>query len=279
VFRPVVLLAALAAPSGAFAQVAMCNMPARPALPRPDLPDARQPRRILPIGGYTLALTWSPQVCAANPRSDPLRCGGGNGQFAFTLHGLWPDGKGKDWPQYCTPTALLPRAVIHDNLCTTPSVQLLQHEWAKHGTCLTSQPELYFNLSRALFDGIRYPDMTALARRPTLTVGQFAEAFARANPAMKPNMVRVTTTRGNWLDEIWLCMDKVMEFARCPSHQGGASNTTSLKIVAGPRILQKPLPRKSAPGARPRTIRKPNLILDLDPGRVQPLANSAAGSD
>lgn len=268
-------LALLAVPGAAFAQSAQCSMPGQ--LPRPEVeaPSAKEPKRVLPIGSYTLAISWSPQFCStARGASSRLQCGGGNGRFGFTLHGLWPDGVGKEWPQYCRSTDLLPREVLRDNLCTTPSVQLLQHEWAKHGTCMTTKPELYFNLSRALYQSMRYPDMAALARRKTLTVGQFAEAFARANKGLRADMLRVTTVRGNWLSEIWLCMDKALEFTRCPAHQGGAPTSSYLRIEPGPNIpnARRPAAAPARPGSQP--ARKPGLILDLDP-KVQPIANSA----
>lgn len=253
----------LAAPASALAQAASCSIPAQMPRPHPDLPGDDQPRRLLPIGGYTLALSWSPQYCStARGQDSRFQCGGGNGRFGFTLHGLWPDGVGKDWPQYCRSTDLLPRPVIRQNLCATPSAQLLQHEWAKHGTCMTTKPELYFNLSRAFYESLRYPDMAALARRPDLTAGQFAQAFVRANRGLRADMIRVTTARGNWLSEVWLCMDKVMEFTRCPAHQGGARDSARLRIAPGPNI---PNPR-GAPTRPPR----PGLILDLDPNAQAP---------
>ncbi|WP_242129337.1 ribonuclease T [Sphingobium sp. Sx8-8] len=255
--KALLLALALAAPVPALAQAAQCTVPAQPPRPRPDLPGDAQPRRLLPIGGYTLALTWSPQYCTdAKGPDDAFQCGGGNGRFGFTLHGLWPDGVGKDWPQYCRSADLLPRAVIAQNLCNTPSAQLLQHEWAKHGSCMTTRPERYFNLSRTLYQSLRYPDMAALARRKALTAGQFAQAFAAANKDLRADMLRVTTTPGHRLNEVWLCMDKSLEFARCPAHQGGAPTNASLRITPGPHI---PNPRRTPP------VRRPDLPLDVDP--------------
>lgn len=252
-------VAALAMPGIAFAQSAQCTIPQQIARPKPDLPDTKQPRRLLPIGGYTLALTWSPQFCSTARNAD-FQCGGRNGRFGFTLHGLWPDGVGRDWPQYCRSTDLLPRKLIRDTLCATPSPQLIQHEWAKHGTCMTTRPELYFELSRTLYDHIRYPDMAGLARRPALTVGDFARAFAAANRGIRADMLRVTVSRGGWLDEVWLCLDKQIDYARCPAHQGGASAKARLRIAPGPRIPARPLPRQLVTPAR-----KPALVLDLHP--------------
>lgn len=275
------VLAAIPAP--ALAQAIQCAPPRQIARPQVEAPTRAEPRRVLPVAAYTLALTWTPQHCStARGARHALQCGR-NVRFGFTLHGLWPDGAGTQWPQYCRPAGLLPDALLRKNLCMTPSVQLLQHEWAKHGTCMTTRPELYFDLARALYQSIRYPDMTALARRPTLTVLEFTQAFAKANRALKPDMIRVRTTRGNWLDEVWLCMDRQMEFARCPAGKPGAGGPSLLRIEPGPRraAASAPAPAKAQSTGRStgrpaaaRPARKPELLLDLDPN-VQPLTNRA----
>jgi ribonuclease T2 len=201
---------------------------------RPDLPSDRQPKRLLPIGGYTLALTWAPQYCRENgdEASARFQCGSGN-RFGFTLHGLWPDGEGEDWPQYCRATGLIPQPVIRANLCSTPSAQLMQHEWAKHGTCMAGEsPAGYFRRATGLYRQLRYPDMDALSRRP-LTAGQLAQAIARANPGVPANAMRITATRAGWLDEVWLCMDRRFRYQRCPAHQGGVAPGTAIKIWRG----------------------------------------------
>ncbi len=223
-------------PGLAQAQALRCAVPGVLPAPRPDLPDASQPRRVVPIGSYTLALTWAPQECRTKWRqpSASFQCGSAN-RFGFTLHGLWPDGIGKEWPQYCGGAQLLGRQTIRRNLCATPSVQLLQHEWAKHGTCMPGEtPDGYFAKARRLYDPIRYPDMDALSRRP-LTVGQFSQALARLNPQFGANMMRVTTKRGGWLAEVWLCLDTRLRYRACPAHQGGAPATARLRIWRGRR--------------------------------------------
>lgn len=228
--------ALLLAPAAAKAQSQSCAIPAGPQRVRPDLPSRDQPRRVLPIGGYTLAITWSPQFCRERGRDASARfqCGGGN-SFGWTLHGLWPDGVGKEWPQYCRPTGLVPQPVIRRNLCATPSAQLIQHEWAKHGTCMPGYgPARYFREATALYDRLRYPDMEALSRRP-LTASMFAGAMARANPGLGANMMRVTATRQGWLDEVWICLDRAFRYRRCPAHQGGLSPGAPLKIWRGRR--------------------------------------------
>ncbi|MBO9622575.1 MAG: ribonuclease T [Sphingomonas sp.] len=225
----VLAAAAVFVPSVASAQARMCAVPQQLSRPRPDLPSAREPRRVLPIGGYTLALTWSPGYCRVNARDAEARfqCRSGN-RFGFTLHGLWPDGYGAQWPQYCSSTGLVPAAVVRETLCATPSTQLIQHEWAKHGTCTALSMRDYFATARRLYGGLHYPDMDALSRRQ-LTVAQFRAAFAAANPGVPAEAVRVTTTR-DWLDEIWLCLDTRMRYARCRPDSGGAPASARLRI-------------------------------------------------
>ena len=223
--------AALIVPTVASAQAERCALPARIERPRPDGPSADQPRRVVPIGGYTLALTWSPQYCRtrAGDAGARLQCGGGN-RFGFTLHGLWPDGVGRTWPQYCAGTGLLSRQVIRANLCETPSAQLLQHEWAKHGTCMPGYtPQRYFARATDLYRRLRFPDMDALSRAP-LTASGLAQAIARANPGLPATAVRVTTTRQGWLDELWLCLDTRFRYARCRPDSGGAAAGSTVRI-------------------------------------------------
>lgn len=234
--RIALTIAALLLPAAVQAQTLQCAVPAQIERPRPDLPSPSQPRRILPIGSYTLAITWSPEYCRtrADDQRNAFQCGGGN-RFGFTLHGLWPDGEGKDWPQYCTSTPILPEAVIAKNLCVTPSAQLLQHEYAKHGTCMGVSPAAYFDESRSLFQKLRFPNMMALSRRPNLTAGQLAAAIARVNPGITPQSMRITTNKRGWLDEVWLCLDKRRRYAACPAHQGGVKPNTRIKVWRGGR--------------------------------------------
>lgn len=231
----VAALAALSGASGAEAQAYQCSIPGVLTRPHPDLPSAKEPARRLPIGGYTLAVSWSPEYCHGHAResSAKFECGSGN-RFGFTLHGLWPDGIGKDWPQYCTSTELLPTGFIAGRLCTTPSAQLIQHEWAKHGTCSGLSATAYFDRSTQLYARLHYPDMAMLAARRGLTAGAFATAMARANPGLAAAAIRVTANKA-WLDELWLCLGRDMTYGRCRPNAGGLAAGATLKIARLPR--------------------------------------------
>lgn len=227
--------AGMAMPLAAGAQALSCAIPAQVGRPHPELATPAQPQRLLPIGGYTLALTWVPEYCHGHARDgdSSIECGGGN-RFGFSLHGLWPDGIGKEWPQYCHTTPLLAPATIRTNLCSTPSAQLLQHEWAKHGTCMAGlDADGYFKRSTGLYAALRFPDMDALSRTSGLTVDRLAVAIAAANPGLPAEAIRVTINQRGWLDELWLCLDKRFAYARCHADSGGAPTGTTLKIWRG----------------------------------------------
>lgn len=206
------------------AQMAACALPERLPVPRVSEPREAQ-RRVIPIGSYTLALSWSPQHCASAGRRDRFQCGG-QGRFGFILHGLWPNGIGAQWPQYCRPAQALPPRVLRANLCATPSADLLQHEWAKHGTCMSSSPEAYYDRARGLYAAVRFPDMQALARTEALTRSSFTRAFLAANrrtaPGLKADAIRVRLSRDGWLEEVRLCLDKAFRYTSCPRNAGSA---------------------------------------------------------
>ena len=180
----------LLAPSVVMAQTARTHA---------ELPSSEQPVRRVPTTGYTLSLIWTPEHCYASKRhqqdaGDP-ECSGA-GAHGFTLHGLWPDGDGPNrWPQYCHPVALLTDAQIAAGARATPAPQLLQHEWAKHGSCMTGDPVSYFTLEDRLYDGIHAPDMAMLSHRRGLLVSDFQSAFAAANPGMRADMMRLNLNK------------------------------------------------------------------------------------
>ncbi len=202
-----------------------CVAPARPPVPHIDGPTERQPARVMPIGGYTLALIWQPQHCYNAARgAEDMTCSralGSGPNRGFVLHGLWPDGEKGSWPQYCRPAKPLPAATLRRAWCATPSAQLLQHEWAKHGTCMDGDADAYFARAGALYRGLRFPDMKRLARRRDVTAGALKRAIVAANPRLRADMVRVRATDKGWLEEIWLCLDRTLAYRGCPVRDSG----------------------------------------------------------
>jgi ribonuclease T2 len=229
------LLGAFAGQEPVLAQAWQCRAPE--FLPRPalELPKPGQARRTM-VQGYILALSWSRERCRGRETDPAMRfqCSGDIGDFGFILHGLWPEAKGPDYPQYCRTVGVLPRKIVTQNICMTPSPQLLQHEWAKHGTCMAKTPEAYFGAARLLFGAIQFPDMDRLSRQvergTPLTVASLTDAFAEANEGLPANAVKVKTNRKGWLEEVHICLGKNFKPRRCPAFTRGAPGKTTLKI-------------------------------------------------
>ena len=221
---------ALALPAVAHGQALSCRAPADFPMPRVSRVDPEEVRRT-PVTWYTLALSWSPQHCHRPRAQDRFQCGGAGGRFGFVLHGLWPEGEGRQWPQYCRPASAVPRAVLRQHLCTTPSPELLQHEWERHGSCMTNDPARYFRAGSILYRAIRYPDMAALSRETTLRVADFKRAFAGANRGIRESMIAVETNRGGWLNEVRICLARTFRPMRCPAQQRGAPAGARLRIA------------------------------------------------
>lgn len=210
-----------------------CTLPDRIEVPRLERPDRGEPVRTPPITGYLLSLSWSPQHCAnvrdPNDARDQFQCGNPDQRFGWVLHGLWPESSSAAYPQWCRPARIVPVPVLRQNLCMTPSAQLLQHEWAKHGICMSPHPAAYFDAARTLFTALHFPDMALLARREQ-TVASVKRAFAEHNRGVAPAMLAVSTDRQGWLKELRLCLNRRMRPAACQPHQRGAPDRVRVRV-------------------------------------------------
>lgn len=231
IILPIILFAA---PALAHAQSYQCRAPALAKPVAPVSKPSNDPRRIKPVAGYTLAMSWSPEYCRLRKDSprEKTQCSGDDGSFGFILHGLWPDAQGTSYPQWCRATKALPPAVVKRNFCMMPSTRLMAKEWAKHGTCMTRRPETYFRISKIMFDAVEFPNMDRLSRKP-LTVKGLRSAFVAANDGLSADMIRLKVNRRGWLEEVRLCLGKSFRPQRCPGNMRALKDDRPVKIWRG----------------------------------------------
>lgn len=216
--------------SAAQAQAYQCNIPAR--LEAPDV-RADGERRVLPVTGYTLALSWSPEFCRfrEDQRRHARQCSGRQGRYGFTVHGLWPN-SGRTWPQWCAQTAVRAET-IKPNLCMSPDASLLARQWLKHGSCMARRPATYFRVTRILYNGLQWPDFIRISREDGLTAGTIRTRFADANEGWFEEAVGVHLDRKGWLEELRLCYDERFMPKACDTYRYGAKDGTRAKIWRG----------------------------------------------
>jgi len=231
-FNSFFAVAAFCLPSALHAQAYQCRAPQVSTVPQ-ITPDSHP--RSMPVTGYTMALSWSPEFC--KPRKDQrghaTQCSGRNGRFGLVVHGLWPNGSNGSWPQWCTVRNLLTPQEVRQNMCMMPSARLAARQWAKHGSCMVKKPETYFKVTRILWDSYRIPDYDRISREDNLTAGRIREAFATANPGIPASAIGVKLNSRGWLQELRICYAKNFRPTRCNSGRFGARNGVKAKIWRG----------------------------------------------
>ncbi|TIX49089.1 ribonuclease T2 family protein [Alteraurantiacibacter aquimixticola] len=225
--------AGAALPAAALAQAYQCSLPAAPSA----VPAIEQdgPTRLMPVSGYTLALSWSPEFCRT--RGDSPRharqCSGREGRFGFIVHGLWPNGRGESWPQWCPTRIDLNPAMVRRNMCMTPDTRLLARQWAKHGSCMGVQPQTWLRVTRVLWNSLRWPDFDRLSRRDDLTAGDIRTAFTEANPHWEVEHIGLRVNSRGWLQEMRLCYARDFKPMRCTPGRFGPAGDEEVKIWRG----------------------------------------------
>jgi ribonuclease T2 len=185
-----------------------------------------------PTDSFLLVLSWSPEYCAhpRNNKRSPEQCR--DNRFDFVIHGLWPQSmstKNKfSHPRYCKESGVLSQEILKRHFCSMPSVELMQEQWSRHGTCAFPTPDAYFEKIDQLWQALHTPDLRRLqtAHGDHLTAGDIARAFAEANRrvGLTEDAIAVRAGKGNTLREVLICYNKGYAFQRCmtgrtPHHQ------------------------------------------------------------
>ncbi len=157
---------------------------------------------------YLLDMPWGPEFCSiadVSPHCKPQR--------SFVLHGLWPQNNDGSYPVFCSHEAgpLNPR----ENLDITPDLQLLKHEWDKHGTCSDQGPQRFFQMEREAFTSIDVPlAFDKIDHEISMTPAQILDLFYKANPQL-PEGSLVVSCREQHLTAVEACFTKSLKPMPC----------------------------------------------------------------
>jgi ribonuclease T2 len=161
---------------------------------------------------YLVSLSWSPAYCINHPK-DQRQCGGRG--FGFILHGLWPQHASGGYPQDCPSTSRPSSSAIQKTLAFMPSEKLIQHEWAKHGTCTGLSADEYLALADKAFSLVQIPAGFQAPSTPrTLTAEQIRNEFTKANPSFPENSI-VLKCSGTELEEVRVCANTQLKPQSC----------------------------------------------------------------
>jgi len=171
---------------------------------------------------YVLSLSWAPSFCAATAertrdrysRHSRRECGAHD--YAFIVHGLWPQEE-KGFPENCqVPAPRLNRAIVGSMLDLMPAPRLVFDEWDRHGTCSGLSPRNFFDTLRRARASVQIPPAYLDLHQP-LSVAPAAvkDAFIKANPGLAPEDFAVICD-AELLTEVRLCLSKELKFRTCP---------------------------------------------------------------
>ena len=160
---------------------------------------------------YLLTLSWSPTYCLTHRENE--QCSGKG--YGFVLHGLWPQYASGGWPQDCPPVTPLTQDERIKGETLFPTGELLNHEWAKHGTCSGMGAIAYFNTADKAVSLVKVPPEFQPSATPHyFTAKEIIQLFRQSNPAIPENGTTVQCS-GPDLAEVRVCLAKDLSFTSC----------------------------------------------------------------
>src|SRR5579872_2060362 len=88
---------------------------------------------------YVFVFSWSPEFCHGHPSA--AEC---TNHAGFLVHGLWPQNNDGSYPLHCQTNQ--PGPTNPGAMSDIMPAEIIQHEWAQHGTCSGLSGDDYFAL-------------------------------------------------------------------------------------------------------------------------------------
>jgi ribonuclease T2 len=165
---------------------------------------------------YLLTLSWAPEFCATNPNGrTSAECDAGK-HMGLVVHGLWPQYDNGKWPQDCASTPPVSSTIVNHMMPIMPGTSLIQHEWAKHGTCSGLSTQDYFAAIEKLYRGLQVPnDFKRPSSSSQIAPANIEQQFAAANHAAT-EAFRISCPQ-NEFSAVEICLSKDLQYQGCPN--------------------------------------------------------------
>ena len=95
---------------------------------------------------FLLTLSWALEFCVTEPSERSLAKCAPSKHAGLLVRGFRPQYDDGKWPQDCGRTPPVPSATVKHMMPIMPGKDLIQREWAKHGTCSELSVEDYFGV-------------------------------------------------------------------------------------------------------------------------------------
>ena len=172
---------------------------------------------------YVLDMPWGATFCSSVKDTGA----GCQPQPGFVVHGLWPQNNNDTWPEFCS--SMPAGEGMLANLDLTPDAGLLQHEWAKHGTCSGLSTAAYFAATRKARSQIQAPGALLTATtNSTFTPLFLLNMFYLVNPGLPAGSLSLSCRDGRLL-AVEACFSKSLEPVACTGLHSCDENTVQLE--------------------------------------------------
>lgn len=167
---------------------------------------------------YLLSLSWAPTWCGLDAsRSNSAECAPGK-HIGFIVHGFWPESAAGKNPENCGAPGRVSNSSLKVALPLMLSANLIQHEWATHGTCSGLNQYDYFTAIAQVRGSVQIPvQLNSAGADISKSPSDIESQFGSANSGYPKDAFRVACTRGK-LEEVRICFDKNLKPRSCTAN-------------------------------------------------------------
>lgn len=173
---------------------------------------------------YVFSSSWAPAYCATDSGKRNTEECGPKAKYGFVVHGLWPQYAEGNWPQCCQAVRLPVRnsAVVDKVSSVMIGKSLHDHEFEKHGSCVTADQDAYFSNILKAVDRVGLAPGVVPGTTTRIKVADLRKAWKAP-----PDSVTAICNPDKSLSEVRICLAKDLSPIPCPASVRKAENCPS----------------------------------------------------